>query len=149
MGSIEIALWQAVRQYPGGAEAVAAVYGWNAQTLRNALNPNCAHRVSVEHMEGIYLTTLDPQIVTAVAKELGCLLLPVSRVSGIASDSAVLDSALTMFDSTGSMIREVRDSLEDGVIDAEEWERLQAASMKVQQAMAEVLVRCEQLREEK
>ncbi|MDO6806574.1 hypothetical protein Q4595_29215, partial [Wenyingzhuangia sp. 1_MG-2023] len=81
-----------------------------------------------------------------VGDELECLMLPRLSFDGLASDEAVLDNALELFDTTGKMIREVRDAIDDGRVDDDEWRRLEAASNELQRALAAVLYRCDQLR---
>jgi len=64
---LELALYHAVRDYPGGAAAIAATTGRNATTLQHKLSPtHPTHIVNVQEFGEILELTKDPRILDSV-----------------------------------------------------------------------------------
>lgn len=64
---LDLALYHAVREYPGGAAAVAATTGRNATTLQHKLSPtHPSHVVNIQEFGEILELTKDPRILDSV-----------------------------------------------------------------------------------
>jgi hypothetical protein len=64
---LELALYHAARDYPGGAAAIAATTGRNASTLQHKLSPtHPSHTVNVQEFGEILELTKDRRILDAV-----------------------------------------------------------------------------------
>ncbi|MBC3436079.1 hypothetical protein HU735_11715 [Pseudomonas sp. BW16M2] len=64
---LELALYHSVRDYPGGAAAIAATTGRNATTLQHKLSPtHPTHTVNVQEFSEILELTKDPRILDSV-----------------------------------------------------------------------------------
>ncbi|MGE1153676.1 phage regulatory CII family protein [Pseudomonas kitaguniensis] len=65
--TLELALYHAARDYPGGAAAIAATTGRNATTLQHKLSPtHPSHTVNVQEFGEILELTKDRRILDAV-----------------------------------------------------------------------------------
>lgn len=64
---LELALYHAVRDYTGGAAAIAATTGRNATTLQHKLSPtHPSHIVNVQEFSEILELTKDPRILDSI-----------------------------------------------------------------------------------
>ncbi|NWD04080.1 phage regulatory CII family protein [Pseudomonas gingeri] len=64
---LDLALYHAVRDYPGGAAAIAATTGRNATTLQHKLSPtHPSHSVNIQEFGEILELTKDRRILDAV-----------------------------------------------------------------------------------
>lgn len=64
---LDLALYHAVREYPGGAAAIAATTGRNPTTLQHKLSPtHPSHIVNVQEFGEILELTKDPRILDSV-----------------------------------------------------------------------------------
>jgi hypothetical protein len=64
---LDLALYHAVREYPGGAAAIAATTGRNATTLQHKLSPtHPSHVVNIQEFGEILELTKDRRILDAV-----------------------------------------------------------------------------------
>lgn len=64
---LDLALYHAVREYPGGAAAIAATSGRNATTLQHKLSPtHPSHVVNIQEFGEILELTKDSRILDAV-----------------------------------------------------------------------------------
>jgi hypothetical protein len=65
--TLELALYHAARDYPGGAAAIAATTGRNATTLQHKLSPtHPTHIINVQEMGEILELTKDRRILDAI-----------------------------------------------------------------------------------
>ncbi|MGA9701117.1 phage regulatory CII family protein [Pseudomonas sp.] len=65
--TLELALYHAARDYPGGAAAIAATTGRNATTLQHKLSPtHPSHTVNIQEFGEILELTKDRRILDAV-----------------------------------------------------------------------------------
>lgn len=145
--TIDQALYWASKDYPGGATAIAAIYGFNAAVMSNSLNVNNnQHKPNLKHFAAVLEATHDSRILNAVGQLAGGVFIPVGDLEGIAGDDAILDNMLKVVESVGSYGRVVRDSLADGSVSRKEWFELQHAAMEGIKAIHCVLANCEQMR---
>ncbi|QXI30497.1 phage regulatory CII family protein [Pseudomonas vanderleydeniana] len=69
---LDLALYHAVRDYPGGAAAIAATTGRNATTLQHKLSPtHPSHSVNIQEFGEILELTKDRRILDAVHSLVG------------------------------------------------------------------------------
>jgi hypothetical protein len=138
---LNLALYHAAREYPGGVKAIAAVYGLNPSTLQHKLSPTQeTHTPNIDDLEAVLGATQDQRILDSVGEIAGGALwiMPVER-RAIPRDGAqrdVLELLATLHDRLGHMITSVRTSLEDGVIDERERSELRK---RARQTMETVL----------
>lgn len=145
--TIEQSLYWAAKDHPGGATALAAIYGFNPQVMSNSLNLNNAqHKPNLKHFAAVLEATHDSRILNAVGQLAKGVFIPVGDFEGIAGDDAILDNMLKVVESVGSYGRVVRESLADGNVDSKEWFALQSAALDGIKAIHLVLSNCEQLR---
>lgn len=69
---LNLSLYHAARDYPGGAKAIAAIYGRNPTTLQHKLSPTHPnHLVGPEEIEEIATATRDPRIIDSLIEAFG------------------------------------------------------------------------------
>lgn len=69
---LDLALYHASREYPGGATAIAAVFGRNPTTLQHKLSPtNTTHHPNPQDITEVLQATRDPRIVDSVIEAFG------------------------------------------------------------------------------
>lgn len=145
--TVEQSLYWAAKDHPGGATAIAAIYGFNPQVMSNSLNLNNAqHKPNLKHFAAVLEATHDHRILNAVGQLAKGVFIPVGDLEGIAGDDAILDNMLKVVESVGSYGRTVRESLADGVVKQGEWYELQNRALECLKAVHLVLHNCEQMR---
>lgn len=145
--TIEQGLYWAAKDHPGGATAIAAVYGLNPNVLGNSLNPhNMQHKPNLKHFAAVLEVTKDSRILNAVGQLAGGVFIPVGEFEGVVGDDAILDNMLSLVEAVGDYGRTVRNSLADGTISPREWFDLQDAAIEGIKAIHLVLANCEQMR---
>ncbi|HIH0362167.1 TPA: phage regulatory CII family protein [Pseudomonas aeruginosa] len=69
---LQLSLYHAARDYPGGAQAIAAVFGRNPNTMAHKFNPHSErHILSPDEVEEALQATRDPRIVDSVIEAYG------------------------------------------------------------------------------
>lgn len=143
--SLELACYHAVHDHPGGARAVAALFGWNPAVLQNKLNPTqVTHKVNAYELEEIVRLTKDPRILTAIGSAAEAVFIPVAAVDVPAGDLDVLERGNGMLTGATALINELVDALRDGDIDAREMGRIQQRAFELQQGLAGVVATAKQ-----
>ncbi|MBB3192071.1 phage regulatory CII family protein [Halomonas cerina] len=137
---LNLALYHAAREYPGGVKAVAAIYGLNATTLQHKLSPtHDSHRANIDDIEAVLGATRDPRILDSIGELAGgCLwVCPVERrlAPRPAEQLDVLEHLSRLHDRLGDMISSVRTSLEDGVVDDHERAELRKRARQTMEAV--------------
>lgn len=137
---LNLALYHAAREYPGGVKAVAAIYGLNATTLQHKLSPtHDTHRANIDDIEAVLGATHDPRILDSIGEIAGgCLwVCPVERrvAPRPGEQLDVLEHLSTLHDRLGDMISSVRTSLEDGVVDEHERAELRKRARQTMEAV--------------
>ena len=145
--SIELACYHAVQDYPGGVVAVASVYGWNASTLQNRLNPNTpTHKITAQEIRGILELTRDKRILDAVCLPIDVMWLDLQRLAP-GGDMAILDNVTALVQQVGELCGKVQDSLADGKVDRGEAQELEESTVRLVQAAYTLLERSAQFQE--
>ncbi len=141
----EQACYHAVHDYPGGVAGVAGVYGWSANTLQNKLNPTQnTHKLSALDAETILELTKDGRILDAMCSRFGAIWIDLRKVSGVASDMAMLDNVTDLVTKVGELTSTISKSLDDGVVKPDEARELEACTLRLTQAAYTVLERAKQ-----
>lgn len=137
---LNLSLYHAARDYPGGVKAVAAVHGLNATTLQHKLSPTQpSHTPNIFDLEAILDTTRDTRILDSLGEIAGgCLwVCPLERRESPRSceQRDVLDHLATIHERLGEMITSVRNSIEDGVVDDHERAELRKRARQTMEAV--------------
>lgn len=137
---LNLALYHAAREHPGGVKAVAAIYGLNATTLQHKLSPSQpTHIANLDDLEAVLGATRDPRILDSLGELAGgCLwVCPIERRQQPreADQRDVLEHLATLHERLGEMIGSVRTSLEDGVVDDHERAELRKRARQTMEAV--------------
>lgn len=122
---LNLALYHAAREYPGGIKAVAAVYGLNSTTLQHKLSPTQdTHTPNLADIEAVLATTRDPRILDSLGELAGGCLWVCHTERRLEprppGQREVLEVIATLHERLGEMIAAVSDSLNDGIVDERE-----------------------------
>lgn len=142
--SLQLACYQAVQSFPGGAPAVAGAFGWNPRTLQNKLNPTQPHKLTAEEVEGILQLTRDSRILDAIGSSASAVWIDVSEIEAIADDMAILDNVTKLVQRVGELSGKLHSSLADGEVDQNEMADLQSATIALTQSAFAVLEKAKQ-----
>lgn len=140
------AAYNAVHDYPGGAEALAPRIGVSSgQMLRNKVNPNQeGHHLNLHEAVKVVELTGDSRIPAAFASLVGCVILPVAQFNGI-SDMHLLETYTKMIAELGDFSNSFHQALSDGRITPKEIAQLEQQMSEFQAAGAELINRARQL----
>lgn len=128
--SLQMACYHAARDYPGGAEALAAHMGMAGNLLCNKLNPNLTtHLLNAHDIELIADLTQDVRIVDALCslQNRGHFKMPDVDVTG----SHIFNKSADMAREFGELMETVSKSLEDNKVNADEVAALDKALMEI------------------
>tara|TARA_R110002167_G_scaffold98718_13_gene259448 strand:+ start:1723 stop:2208 length:486 start_codon:yes stop_codon:yes gene_type:complete len=143
--SLDLACYRAVHDYTGGVVAVAAVFGWSANTLQNKLNPTQAqNKLTAFEAEQILQLTKDVRILDALCQPVNALWIWGEPYQQVAGDMAMLDNVTELVQRTGELAGEIQQALADGVVDRDEIKRMQYALYRLQQSGVGAVKRAEQ-----
>lgn len=133
------AAYKAVHDYPhGGSAALAGRMGLSAAILRNKVNSTAsAHHLRLDEAVKIMELTGDHSIVHAIAHRLGGVYCDVSVEATQTQTEDLIMTALAASASSGSVIQELHDALEDGRISCDQRITLHTT---IQSAMSELQV---------
>lgn len=142
---LALALYHASRDYPGGAKAIAAIYGRNATTLQHKLSPTQpTHAANPDDIEEVTTATRDGRILDSMVEAFGdaCWIdlreLTEGQTLGTQSVSSVLNATSGALDKQSLLMREVSASLaNDGRIDQQELAR---CKLQLRNSMAALML---------
>jgi hypothetical protein len=135
------AFYQTCKRYPGGFESLAPRMNMSAQVLRNKANPNASvNHVHICDIENIMTFTGDLAVLHALAQGQGCAVVKVDA-DGNASDMAVLEMITKVWSSNGNVGAEVNRTLEDGLVESHEVEKVAEAVYRTTEALMTMLGR--------
>lgn len=130
----ELACYHAVKAYPGGVPAVAAMLGMRASTLQNKLNPTQdTHKVSLGEAMGILEITRDKRILDAVCSAVDAVWNWAAEVERL-GDVEVFNAGSTLVRRASGLLDALESALEDGEVDDEEMAVIQKRLYRLQQA---------------
>ncbi|UQI38832.1 phage regulatory CII family protein [Vreelandella venusta] len=114
---LNLSLYHAARDYPGGGKAIAAIYGVPATTLQHSLNPNAeAHKLSLDDLEYVLEATRDPRILDSLLS-----LVPnahwfeYDEESSECSEQQLLNYVANLSSQVSEMITRISEHRRDGV----------------------------------
>jgi hypothetical protein len=135
------AFYNTVHRAAGGVEALAIRLGMSAQILRNkALPSNTSNKVHLEEADRVMALTGDYEVLHALARNHGFVCVKVHE-DATASDLAVLELVAQVWVANGEVGREVHMTLEDGVVNASEVDRVETAVYRVNQSLSQMVAR--------
>ncbi|MCY1412552.1 hypothetical protein D9M71_279630 [compost metagenome] len=129
---LNLSLYHAARDYPGGAKAIAAIYGRNPTTLQHKLSPtHPTHQPNPEEIEEVTASTRDPRIIDSMIEAYGDaawvdlrgIVEEISRECGheLESATAILKAISETLQRQSLLTRTIAEHLaNDGVIDHRE-----------------------------
>ncbi|MDI6527714.1 phage regulatory CII family protein [Metapseudomonas otitidis] len=132
------ALHHAVRDYPGGAAAIAAVDGGNATTLNHKLSltpANSRHRVNIDDLQLILDLTRDQRIVDAILSPIGWVGVDVSELSETDTPRSLLAGISDMLSREGDLTKHLSNSLEDDNLSDRELQEFELLTIRLVQAV--------------
>lgn len=132
------ALHHAVRNYPGGAAAIAAVEGSNATTLNHKLSltgANNRHRLNIDDLQLILDLTRDQRIVDAILNPIGWVGVDVSELSETDTPRSLLAGISDMLTSEGELTRHLSKSLDNDEIDDGELAKFELLTIRLVQSV--------------
>jgi hypothetical protein len=152
MSDLRIAVHRAARSFNGGIEALAAAlsmldHGVKPQILRNQLVGNERHFLSLDRSEEIVDLCNSDELAHAAARQRGGVFVKLPEDGAVAGDLAVLELVTQVWRANGDVGRAVDDTLADGRVERHELAVVKAAIYRVQQTMAAMLSRLEDMAE--
>ncbi|WP_312247318.1 phage regulatory CII family protein [Stutzerimonas nitrititolerans] len=131
------ALHHAVRDYPGGATAIAAVDGdTNPTTLNHKLSlTNTTHTPNIRDLELILDLTRDPRIVEAILHPIGWVGVDVSDLRETDTPRALLTGISEMLSRESTLTLHLTKSLDDGDIDDDELDEFELMAERLVHAV--------------
>lgn len=132
-----------VRDYPGGAEALAVRLGMPGAVLRSKINTRCTtHHLRLDEAVAISELTGDPRILRAFAAETGRIVLDAPcEADSEPSDMAVLELVAAVWAGHGELGGVIHRALADGVLTETEYELIKEATANTQTRLASLLRR--------
>lgn len=143
--NLELAKYDLVHQFRGGAVALAARAGMNAGTLSNKVNPSVeTHHLTVD--EGVRLQNIagDFRLLHAEAEALGHVAIRVADWQGV-SDTELLDALLLYHQELGETAAALRSALDSGRITRAHCDTVRREAFEDMRALCELLARLEGL----
>lgn len=146
---LSLALYHAGRDYPGGAAAIAALYGRNPSTMQHKLSPTqTSHQLNPSEVEELVTATRDRRIVDSVIEAFGDAawvdLRPLIHEFGVAGDglAGVLQAVGLLLKKQSALTEAIGQHLADGQLDDDELaecrlliRRLQGALLLLERTM--------------
>lgn len=131
------ALHHAVRDYPGGATAIAAVDGdINPTTLNHKLSlTNTTHTPNINDLALIMDLTRDGRIVDALLDPIGWVGIDVSELSEIDTARSLLAALGSMLSREGELTNHLSKAMEDDHLDCDELAEFELLATRVVQAV--------------
>lgn len=139
---LNLALYHAARDYPGGGKAIAAVYGLPAPTLQHRLNPNAdTHRLTLDDLEHVLEATRDPRILDALlALVPGAHWFAYQEAVDDCSEQQLMESVAVLSTQVGNLLTRISEHRRDGVYHDHEVAELKKLKGQLIGAVQTVLV---------
>ena len=139
---LNLSLYHAARDYPGGGKAIAAIYGLPATTLQHSLNPNAdAHRLSIDDLEHVLEATRDPRILDSLlALVPGAHWFEYQETTDSSSEQRLMESVATLSTQVGNLLTRISEHRRDGTYHDHEKAELEKLKGLLVGALQAVLV---------
>lgn len=123
---LNLSLYHAARDYPGGIKAVAAVHGLNSTTLQHKLSPTHEpHKANIDDLEAVLSTTLDPRVLDSLGEIAGgAIWVRPQQATQQIPELGMLGSLKQLHREVAEVVETLSDSLDDQVIDIVEAKKL-------------------------
>lgn len=147
--SIKDVVYRIAHSYPGSIPALAARMGMSKHVLQNKTNPNNdTHHTTAEELEQIQMFADSDEIAKEFAAQRNMVCIPITKHEG-ASDMELFDLIINMDKEKAEWLTSIQRALLDGVIDPDEFERIQKESRDHLAAVAEFASRIESIVQER
>ncbi len=133
---LNLALYHAAREYPGGVKAIAATFGLNPTTLQHKLSPTQpTHVPNLNDLEAVLGATQDDRILDAIGEiaEGALWIRPDACQAETTADLIAVIGVL--HDRLGEMLNSVSTTTRDGIVDAQERAELRKRARQLMQAV--------------
>lgn len=128
--NLEMALYHAAHDYPGGVEALAGMIGTNADLLRKKLNPNIGtHNLNARDAQKVADLTQDHRILQSMCSIFGAGYFILPDFDG--DDGSLFERSTEVMREVGELMETVRVSMADGRVDADEVKALEKAFLEL------------------
>lgn len=119
---LNLSLYHAARDYPGGGKAIAAIYGLPATTLQHRLNPNAdTHKLSIDDLEHVLEATRDPRILDALLSLVpGAHWFEYQESTDNCCEQQLLNSVANLSSQVSELLTRISEHRRDGVYHAHE-----------------------------
>ncbi|WP_339935180.1 phage regulatory CII family protein [Vreelandella glaciei] len=114
---LNLSLYHAARDYPGGGKAIAAIYGVPATTLQHRLNPNAdTHKLTVDDLEYVLEASRDTRILDSLlALVPGAHWFEYDEESSECSEQQLMESVAKLSTQVGNLLTRISEHRRDGV----------------------------------
>lgn len=143
---LNLSLYHAARDYPGGGKAIAAIYGLPATTLQHRLNPNAeAHKLSIDDIEYVLEATRDPRILDSLLSLVpGAHWFEYEEQTDCGSEQQLMESVAKLSTQVACLLSRIGEHRRDGVYHAHELSELDKLKGQLIGAVQAVLVCAQQ-----
>ncbi|GED46424.1 hypothetical protein HME01_22760 [Vreelandella aquamarina] len=143
---LNLSLYHAARDYPGGGKAIAAVYGLPATTLQHRLNPNAdAHKLTIDDLEHVLEATRDPRILDSLlALVPGAHWFEYQEATTDSSEQQLMESVAELSSRVSDLLSRISEHRKDGVYTAGEVSELKKLKGQLIGALQALLVCAQQ-----
>ncbi|WP_064699376.1 phage regulatory CII family protein [Halomonas caseinilytica] len=133
---LNLSLYHAAREYPGGAKAIAAIYGLNATTLQHRLSPTHEpHRIDLDSLEAVLGATHDDRILDSIGELAGGAIWMRPDDCHAESSFDLIQLISVLHDQLGEMLGSVCETTRDGIVDDRERAELRMRARRLMQAV--------------
>ncbi|MFS8175001.1 phage regulatory CII family protein [Vreelandella titanicae] len=139
---LNLSMYHAARDYPGGGKAIAAIYGVPATTLQHRLNPNAeAHKLSLDDLEYVLEATRDPRILDSLlALVPGAHWFEYQEATDDCSEQQLMESVAKLSTQVACLLTRISEHRSDGVYHEHEVAELKKLKCQLFGAVQAVLV---------
>ncbi|XKE45729.1 phage regulatory CII family protein [Halomonas organivorans] len=133
---LDLALYHAAREYPGGVKAVAATFGLNPTTLQHKLSPtHQPHVPNIADLEAVLATTLDDRILDAIGEIADGAIWVRPDACQAEGTADLIEVIGVLHDKLGKMLNSVSETTRDGIVDDREQAELRKRARQLLQAV--------------
>lgn len=139
---LNLALYHAARDYPGGGKAIAAVYGLPATTLQHRLNPNAdTHKLTIDDVEHVLEATRDPRILDSLLSLVpGAHWFEYQEATEDASEQQLMDAVGQLSSRVSDLLTSISEHRRDGMYTESEVNELKKLKGQMISALQALLV---------
>ncbi|SHK37730.1 phage regulatory CII family protein [Halomonas caseinilytica] len=133
---LNLSLYHAAREYPGGAKAIAALFGLNPTTLQHRLSPTHEpHRIDLDSLEAVLGATQDERVLDSIGEVAGGVIWMRPDTCQAETPHDLIEVIGVLHDQLGALLRSVRETTRDGIVDEREQAELRMRARRLMQAV--------------